>query len=149
LEAPFRFPIKEFADVERVLLALIALKEVSTRSIRLTEGADLLSKELLAEHRAQEVALVAQARTTADIVVLLRALWDRPIVEQRPRFLRVEATLTQKPSIQLSLRLNIPTREASPRWIDLDVDRNPRIRARQLQVLQAIGRAAHVGLLAV
>ena len=149
LEAPFRFPIKQLADVERAIHALATFPEVGPGSVRLGEGADLLSKELLAEHRDQEVPLVTQAKTAADIVVLLRALWDHPLTEQRPRFLRVEAVLAIDPSIRLSLRLDLPTVAARPRWIDIDVARDPQVRERQLQVLRAIGRAVHLDLLAV
>jgi hypothetical protein len=149
LEAPFRFPIKEFSDVERAFIALATSREVATRSIALTEGADLLVKELRAERRDQDVRLVTQARTAADIVVLLRMLWDHPLTEQRPRFLRVEATLTASPSISLSFRIDVPTREASPRWMDVEVDRDPRVRAQQLQVLRTIGQAAGLSLLDV
>ncbi len=77
LEAPFRFPIKQLADVERAINALATSPEVMAGSVRLVEGADLLSKELLIEPRDQEVPLVAHARTAADIVVLLRALFCR------------------------------------------------------------------------
>ncbi len=149
LEAPFRFPIREFSDIERGIMALATSRNVTPGSVWLAEGADLLSQELLAEHRTQEVPLVAQAKTAADIVVLLRALWDHPLAEQRPRFLRVEAVLAIDPSMRLSLRVNVPTVEARPRWMDLDLDRDPHVRERQLQVWQAIGQTAHLELLAV
>ncbi len=51
--------------------------------------------------------------------------------------------------MRLYLRVNVPTAGAQPRWMDLDVDRDPHVRERQLQALEAIGQTARLELLAV
>ncbi len=149
MEAPFRFPITSFSNVERLLSALASSPDFVAGSLRLTEGTDLLARQLTEEKRRDDLDRLARANTAAGIEALLRSLWEHPLTAQRPRFLRIEASLAAKPSIPLSLRINVPTREALPRWIDLDVDRDLQVREQQLQALQSIGESAGLKLVAV
>ncbi len=145
VEAPFRFPIRDFTDVERLLTALAKSPLLVPGSLHLIEGADLLARQLAEEQRGSRV-LPGQARTPAGLIALFRTLWTHPLTAQRPRFLRLEASLSADPALSLSLRLDAPTVDALPRWVDLEGSRDPAVLARLLAVYRAVGQDAGLTL---
>src|SRR5512136_1059812 len=115
MEAPFRFTIQNLQDLERLLAALDASSDLVPGSLRLTEGMDLLVEQFAAEGRR---------RPPRDILAVFRALWRRPLQAQRPRFLRLEAQVLAPPPQTLSLRVDAPTPDALPRWVDAEGSRD-------------------------
>ena len=87
MEAPFRFPLQNLGDLEKLLGALNASPDLVPGSLRLTEGLDLLAEQFTAEGRR---------KLPGDMVRLFRALWRRPLQTQRPRFLRLEAQVRER-----------------------------------------------------
>src|SRR5512142_2226199 len=100
MEAPFRLPLKNLGDLEKLLGALNASPDLVPGSLRLTEGLDLLAEQFTAEGRR---------KLPGNMVRLFRALWRRPLQTQRPRFLRLEAQVREPPPHVLSLRVDVPT----------------------------------------
>ncbi len=137
MEAPFRFPIESFADVERLFNVLVRSPHVAAGSREMTEGAEMLMQQLMDEKRGDDAALVR-----CDCIHLLRVLWGNPLQAQRPRFLRFNAKLATDPAIMLSIRIDVPTRDSIPRWIDAEGNRNPTIQKKLIAVYRAIADEA-------
>ncbi len=155
MPAPFRFPIDGLADVERLLDVLAASPELVHGSLYLAEGQELLEEQLACEGR---LGAFKPALSRGDFRKLLRALWQHPLKAQRPRFLRFHAKLANAKlsavtdaagSGTFSMRINVPTTGALPRWIDLEGSRDPAQLARLREVYQSIGREAQLVLLEV
>ncbi len=155
MEAPFRFAITGFADVERLLDVLAASPELVPGSLYLAEGQELLEEQLACEGR---LGYLKPALSRGDFRRLLRALWQRPLEAQRPRFLRFYAKLANAKlsagndavgSSAFSMRINVPTTGALPRWIDLEGSRDPAVLAHLRATYASIGREAKLTLLEV
>ncbi len=150
MEAPFRFPITGFADVERLLKVLAASPELVPGSLYLAEGQDLLEEQLACEGR---LGALKPALYKGDFRRLLRALWQQPLEVQRPRFLRFNAKLSPGTSAAgsgaFSMRIPGPTAAALPRWIDLEGSRDPAMLAHLRAIYASIGREAKLTLLEV
>jgi hypothetical protein len=140
MEAPFRFRIQDLQDLERFLAAVDASPDLVPGSLGLTEGMDLLAEQFAAEGRC---------RPPANILTLFRALWDRPLQAQRPRFLRLEARVLAPPPPLLSLRLDVPTVDALPRWIDADGSRDAAELAHVLDIYRRLSQASELPFIAV
>ena len=135
MEAPFRFPLKNLDDLEKLLAALDASPDLVPGSLRLTEGMDLLAGQLAAEGRR---------KPRGGIVGLFRALWRRPLQAQRPRFLRLEAGLREPPPRVLSLRVDVPTVDAFPRWVDAEGSHDAKELARLLEIYRRLSQATQI-----
>ncbi len=150
MEAPFRFPITGFADVERLLDVLATSPELVPSSLWLAEGQELLEEQLACEGR---LGALKQALYRGDFRRLLRALWRHPLEAQRPRFLRLNAKLSAVTGVPgsgaFSMRINVPAAGALPRWIDLEGSRDPAVLAHLRAIYASIGREAKLTLLEV
>ncbi len=147
MEAPFRFPITGFADVERLLHVLSASPELVPGSLYLAEGQDLLEEQLACEGR---LGYLKPALSRGDFRRLLHALWRQPLKAQRPRFLLFHAKLSAVTdavgSDTFSMRIRVPVTGALPRWIDLEGSRDPAVLARLRSIYTSIGREAKLTL---
>lgn len=146
MEAPFRYPITGLADVERLLDNLATSPHFVPGSLRIAEGQELLIEQLTTEDR---VVVFLMAHMTSDFRVLMRALWQQPLHAQRPRFLRFKARLVSDPSLEISMRIDVPTTGEWPRWVDLEGSRDPAMLARLRTLYKSIGREAQLTLVAV
>ncbi len=150
MEAPFRFPISGFADVERLLHVLSASPELVPGSLYLAEGQELLEEQLACEGR---LGYLKPALSSGDFRRLLRALWQQPLEAQRPRFLRFNAKLSAATNAAgsgaFSMRINVPATGALPRWINLEGSRDPAVLACLRAIYASIGREAKLTLLEV
>ncbi len=150
MEAPFRFLITGFADVERLLDVLATSPELVPGSLYLAEGQDLLEEQLACEGR---LGYLKPALSRGDFRRLLHALWRQPLKAQRPRFLRFNAKLSPVTgaagSGAFSMRINVPTTASLPRWIDLEGSRDPAMLAHLRAIYASIGREAKLTLLEV
>jgi hypothetical protein len=144
VEAPFRFMITSLSDVEFLLSTLADAPFIALNSLRLTEGAELLEKRLSLEQRPSDRDLVAQAQTLTGIQSLLRALWNRPLTVQEPRFLRFDAKLLANPKVSLSLRIDVPTVESFQRWVDAEGSRDPSTQKQLLAAYHALSEVSHL-----
>ncbi|MGE5262937.1 MAG: hypothetical protein ACM3S0_06115 [Acidobacteriota bacterium] len=140
MEAPFRFPLKNLDDLEKLLAALDASPDLVPGSLRLTEGLDLLAEQFATEGRR---------KPRGGIVGLFRALWRRPLQAQRPRFLRLEAEVRQPPPRVLSLRVDVPTIDALPRWVDAEGSRDAKELARLLEIYRLLSQATRIPFISV
>ncbi len=140
MEAPFRFMIQNLRDLEKLLAALDASPDLVRGSVRVTEGFNLLVEQFATEGRGQP---------PRDILALFRALWQRPLQTQHPRFLRLEAQGHEPPSLVLSLRIDVPTTEAYPRWIDAEGSRDASQSARLLAIYRRLSQASQLPLITV
>ncbi len=140
MEAPFRFTIQNLHDLEKLLAALDASPDLVPGSLRLTEGMDLLVEQFAAEGRR---------RPPRDSLAVFRALWRRPLQAQRPRFLRLEAQVLTPPPQMLSLRVDVPTRDAFPRWIDAEGSRDATESAHLLDIYRRLSQASQLAFIAV
>lgn len=122
MEAPFRYPISDLADVERLLEALAKSPELVPGSLRLAEGQELLVEQLRFEGRLEALL---PAITSGDFKEVIRALWQQPLLSQHPRYLRFNAILATDPGVEFSMRIDVPTTGHWPRWIDLEGSRDP------------------------
>ncbi len=146
MEAPFRYPIAGLADVERLLVVLATSPHLVPGSLRLAEGRDLLGEQLSAEGRPEALA---PADTAGDYGELLRALWEQPLSAQRPRFLRFNAKLADEAGGEFSMRIDVPSTGAWPRWVDLEGSRDPAVLARLRTLYRSIGHDAALTLVEV
>ena len=125
MEAPYRFIIANLQDLENFFATLANSPDIVPHSLRLSEGAELLEKQLEREGRPSDRVLVSQAQTITGILALLRELWNHPLSAQQPRFLRFNATLASAPHTTLSVRIDVLTIESLPHWVDAEGDRDP------------------------
>ncbi len=150
MEAPFRFPITGFTDVERLLDVLAASPDLVPGSLWLADGQELLEEQLACEGR---LGALKPALSRGNFRKLLRALWQQPLEAQRPHFLRFNAKLSAVTdaveSGAFSMRIHVPTTSALPRWIDLEGSRDPAVLARLRAIYASIGREAKLTLLEV
>ncbi len=140
LEAPFRFPIKDLNELERLLVALAASPDLVPGSLHVTEGLDLLAEQFAREKRKPP---------SREIPALFRTLWNQPLQQQRPRFLRLEAQVREPPPPIISLRINVPTVEAMPRWVDAEGSRDAAELERLLAIYRRLSQATQLPLIAV
>ncbi len=140
MEAPFRFPIKDLVDLEKLLAALAASPDLVPGSLRVTEGLDLLAGQLAQEKRP---------RPPRKVGALLRVLWNKPLRAQRPRFLRLEAQVREPPPTTLSLRMEVPTIEGKPRWVDAEGSRHAAELSRLLAIYRRLSQDTHLPLITV
>jgi hypothetical protein len=140
MEAPFRFKIEGLQDLEKLLAALDASPDLVRGSMRLTEGMDLLAEQFAAEGRR---------KPPRSILALFRALWKSPLQAQNPRFLRLEARVLAPPPPVLSLRVDVPTVDAFPRWVDAEGSRDPAEMAHLLDIYRRLSQASQLPFLAV
>src|SRR5574340_826702 len=146
MEAPFRFPIKDLIDLERLVDTLATSTQIVPGSLRLAEGQELLVEQLTAEGRLEEISPVLRS---LNYKRLMRKLWQRPLQAQHPRFLRFNAQITDAPGLEFSMRINVPTTASLPRWVDLEGSRDKEQLARLRKVYQLIGVEANLSLLEV
>jgi hypothetical protein len=146
LEAPFRYPIASLEDIERLLGILAASPQLVPGSLRLAEGQELLVEQLKSERRVKHFMPLIKS---GDFPNMVRALWEKPLRTQRPRFLRINAKLAADPNIELSLRIDVPTTGNLPRWVDLEGNRDPAVLAHLRMVYQEIARDAQLRLLEI
>ena len=140
MEAPFRFPLGNLDDLEKLLAALDASPDLVPGSLRLTEGLDLLAEQFATEGRR---------KPPGDMVRLFRALWRRPLQAQHPRFLRLEAQVREPPPRVLSLRVDVPTVDALPRWVDAEGSRDAKELARLLEIYRRLSQATRIPFISV
>ncbi len=140
MEAPFRFKIEALPDLERLLTAIGASPDLIPGSLALTEGMDLLAEQFAAEGRRQP---------PGSVLTLFRELWECPLHEQRPRFLRLEAQVLAPPPAGLSLRVDVPTIDTFPRWIDAEGSRDAAALAHLLDIYQCLSQASRLPFIAV
>jgi hypothetical protein len=140
MEAPFRFKIDALSDLERLLTAIVASPDLVPGSLALTEGMELLAEQFAAEGRHQP---------PGSALALFRELWECPLREQRPRFLRLEAQVLVPPPAALSLRVDVPTRDAFPRWIDAEGSRDAAALAHLLDIYRRLSQASRLPFIAV
>ncbi len=146
MEAPFRFPITGLADVERLFEVLSTSPSVVSNSLRLTEGQDLLTDQLIAEGRLKEFKSVL---TGGNFQKLFHLLWQKPLREQHPRYLRFNAASRFDPDLEFSLRIDVPTISRLPRWVDLEGSRDPTALASLRKTYRVIGQEAQLNLVEV
>ena len=140
MEAPFRFAIQNLQDLEKLLAALEASPDLVPGSLSLTEGMDLLTEQFAAEGRR---------RPPRSMLALFRVLWRRPLQAQRPRFLRLQAQVLVPPPPMLSLRVDVPTVDAFPRWIDAEGSRGPAELAHLLDIYRRLSQVSQLPFIAV
>ncbi len=140
LEAPFRFPIKDQSDLEKLLAALAASPDLVPGSLRVSEGLDLLAEQFAEEKRK---------RPPREITALFRALWNKPLQAQRPRFVRLQAQVREPPPAALSLRVDVPTIDAMPRWVDAEGSRDAAELERLLEIYRRLSQASQLSLISV
>lgn len=146
MEAPFRFPITGLVDLERLLDILATTSQLVPGSLRLAEGLGLLVEQLNCEGRLEDLS---PALSSGNYQELLRRLWQQPLESQHPRFLRFNAQVAGDPGFELSMRVDVPTTGAWPRWVDLEGSRDPERLASLRKVYRSIGREAQLALLEI
>ena len=146
MEAPFRFPIAGLADLERLFDVLATSPHLVACSLRFAEGREMLAEQLACEGRAE---VLPSADACGDFRGLVRALWEQPLCSQHPRFLRFNAKLAADPSVEFSMRIDVPAEGAWPRWVDLEGSRDRAVLALLRTTYQAIGRDVRLTLLEV
>ncbi len=140
MEAPFRFTIHDLHDLEKLLAALEASPDLVPGSLRLTEGFDLLAEQFKIESRQEP---------PRDVLSLFRTLWQKPLRAQRPRFLRLEAHVLAPPPLILSLRVDVPTLDAFPHWVDAEGSRDAKDLARLLDIYRHLSQASQLTFITV
>ncbi len=146
MEAPFRYPIAGLEDVERLFDILAESPDLVSGSLRFSEGQELLVEQLKAEGRLRALQ---PAIKTGNFRKLVRALWHQPLLAQHPRFLRFNAQLMADPTVEFSMRINVPTTGNWPRWVNLEGSRDPAALARLRAIYVSIGQDARLPLLEV
>ncbi|MGE5263699.1 MAG: hypothetical protein ACM3S0_09975 [Acidobacteriota bacterium] len=142
MEAFFRIPISGVHDLERLLTAVGACQELLPGSLHLTEGVDILARQLVAECRDKDVLRVDHAQTPGGLIALFRCLWIHPLARPAACVLRLEARLGSNPAEGICLFVEIPAAGRLPRWVDAKVNGAPAARKRAAAVYRSICRCA-------
>jgi hypothetical protein len=140
MEAPFRFTIQNLQGLEKLLTALDTSPDLIPGTLELTEGMDLLAEQFAEEGRCPPANRIP---------ALFRELWQCPLQAQRPRFLRLEAKVLAPPPDVLSVRVDVPTVDALPRWVDAEGSRDPAETAHLMEIYRRLSEASQLPFFAV
>ncbi len=146
MEPPFRYPIRDFHDLERLFTAIGACYSLVPGSLRLTEGADVLARFLTEECREHDRLRLDHAQTPGGLIGLFRCLWNHPLDAPLPCVLRLEATLKSNPSDHLYILLEVPARGARPCKVLAGVYGDTEAQERLATVYRSIAMAARLTL---
>ena len=142
MESLYSFPIRHFEDFERLLIALGTSPDLVPGSLRLAEGADLLMEELTAECREFDKVRLDHTNTPGGLIALFRCLWNHPLAIPHSHSVVLEANLATRPSLCISLRLDVPTVAALPHWVFLEAGHDRAAQTRLNRIYRALAKTA-------